>query len=218
MSEVLARQLEAADRRWLEAWLRGPQRIRWERPPPQAGDLAPDVELINVEGKPTRLSGFWSGGPAHLIFLRHYGCSCGKERAAQLREEYPRLVGAGAQVIAIGQGEPERTIEYIKVRQMPCPVLCDPQYQAYEAYALLEGTPPQILHDFRWVPGDEATGRKLMDSRRHGDLRLVDNPWLLPAEFIIDGQGIIRLAHRYQYCEDFPPLTVLLGAILAASG
>lgn len=218
MSDILSQRLAAADQRWLEAWLRGPQRTRWERTPPQVGDGAPDVELLSIEKKPVRLSEHWSRGPTHLIFLRHYGCSCGKERAAQLREEYPKLIEAGAQVIAIGQGEPERTIEYIKVRQLPCPVLCDPEYRAYNAYALLEGTPAQILHDFEWVPGDEATGRKLMGSRRDTDLRLVDNPWLLPAEFIIDRQGIIRYAHRYQYCEDFPPLTVLLGAIKAASG
>ena len=28
----------------------------------------------------------------------------------------------------------------------------------------------------------------------------------------------IALAHRYQYCEDFPPKTVLVGAIMAAEG
>ena len=33
---------------------------------------------------------------------------------------------------------------------------------------------------------------------------------------VIGPNGLIALAHRYQYCEDFPPKTVLLGAIAAA--
>jgi hypothetical protein len=45
---------------------------------------------------------------------------------------------------------------------------------------------------------------------------VVDSPWQLPGEFVIGSDGVIRLAHRYQYCEDFPPKKVLLGAIATA--
>jgi peroxiredoxin len=139
-----------------------------------------------------------------------------KERWGQLREEYPKLREAGANLLAIGMGEPERTRLYIQVRQVPVPVLCDPERRAYDAYGIIEGTPSTILHATPWTPGNEAAGRRLMESRRETDLRLVDNPWILPAEFIIDQKGIMRYAHRYQYCEDYPPTTVLLGAIRAA--
>jgi peroxiredoxin len=39
----------------------------------QVGDPAPDVELLDVDGRPVRLSTLWSDGPAVLAFLRHYG-------------------------------------------------------------------------------------------------------------------------------------------------
>lgn len=217
-SQVLERQLQAADKRWLTRFLHGPSRLRWEMLPPQVGDSAPDVVLPDSEGRQVRLSEEWVQAPLHLIFLRHYGCSCGKERAAQLNEEYARLTDSGARVVAIGQGEPERTVEYIRVRQMPCPVLCDTDYRAYDAYGVLEGTPATIFHDEEWKPNDERAGRKLTKSRRDTDMRVVDNPWLLPAEFVIDRQGIIRHAHRYQYCEDYPLTAVLVGAIRAAAG
>jgi hypothetical protein len=32
----------------------------------------------------------------------------------------------------------------------------------------------------------------------------------------VASDGVLVLTHRYQYCEDFPPKTVLLGAIAAA--
>jgi len=33
---------------------------------------------------------------------------------------------------------------------------------------------------------------------------------------VVAADGTLVLTHRYQYCEDFPPKTVLLGAIAAA--
>jgi hypothetical protein len=35
----------------------------------------------------------------------------------------------------------------------------------------------------------------------------------LPGEFVVDRGGIIRLAYRYQYCEDFPDPRVLTTAL-----
>lgn len=216
MEEILQKQLTEADARWLRSWSQGPSQTRWQGLPVQVGDPAPDVELVDHEGKARRISDFWKEAPLHLFFMRHYGCSCMKERWSQFREEYPKLRQAGANLLAIGMGEPERTRLFIKVREIPVPLLCDPGQRAYLAYGIIEGTVPTILHDEGWKAGDEETGRKMMGRRRDTDLRLVDNPWILPAEFIIDQKGTIRYAHRYQYCEDYPPTTVLLGAIRAA--
>ena len=94
------------------------------------------------------------------------------------------------------------------------PLLCDPERVAYRAFGLLEGTPAQILHAFPWRPGDAETGRTMFVEPRRGTERaVVDSPWQLPGEFVIGSDGRIALAHRYQYCEDFPPKTVLIGAI-----
>ncbi len=63
----------------------------------------------------------------------------------------------------------------------------------------------------------EVTARTLfLEPRRGTERAVVDSPWQLPGEFVIGSNGLIALAHRYQYCEDFPPKTVLLGAIAAA--
>jgi hypothetical protein len=35
----------------------------------------------------------------------------------------------------------------------------------------------------------------------------------MPGEFVVDGDGIIRLAYRYQYCEDWPDPRVLTAAV-----
>jgi peroxiredoxin len=215
----LAELESAAEQRWLAQWLVGPTRIRYEELPPQAGDPAPDMTLTDTAGEPRRLSDFWAHGPSLVIFMRHFGCSCLMERWEVLKLDLSALADAGARVVAICQAEPERARAVAERRAYEFPVLCDPELEAYRAFGLLEGQPSQILHDFPWRAGDEETARTLFIEPRRGTERaVVDSPWQLPGEFVIGSNGRIALAHRYQYCEDFPPKTVLLGAIAAAEG
>jgi peroxiredoxin len=216
MTEV-ARLEVAAEERWLASWLAGPTRTRFEALPPQAGDAAPDPTLPDTSGEPRRLSEYWAHGPALVIFMRHFGCSCLQERWEGLKIELADYADAGARVVAICQAEPERARAVAERREYQFPLLCDPEFNAYQAFGLLEGQPSQILHDFPWQAGDEETARTLfLEPRRGTERAVVDSPWQLPGEFVIGSDGLIKLAHRYQYCEDFPPKTVLLGAIAAA--
>ena len=115
----------------------------------------------------------------------------------------------------IGQGEPERSNDYSQKNGIPCPVLCDPTYRVYEAYDLLEGKPSQIIYDApdEYLRIDYETGAQLQQSRQGTEGALVDSPWQLPGEFVVDQSGIIRLAHRYQHCEDWPNPSILIPAI-----
>jgi peroxiredoxin len=208
----------AAEERWLASWLVGPTRIRYEELPPQPGDPAPDPVLRDTSGDRRHLSEFWAHSPALVIFMRHFGCSCLMERWEGLKNDLADFAEAGARVVAICQAEPERARVVAERRHYQFPVLCDPDLAAYRAFGLLEGQPSQILHDFVWQPNDEETARTLfLEPRRGTERAVVDSPWQLPGEFVVGADGRIVLAHRYQYCEDFPPRTVILGALHAAS-
>ena len=147
MASITDKQIEAAEAEWLDLWKQGPTRLRWTEVPLQVGDLAPDFELKDTSGKLVHLCDFWSNGPALILFWRHYGCSCGVDRAKLLQNEYADYIKLGASVVVIGQGDPERSKDYSKKHSIPCPVLCDPTYRVYEAYDLLEGKPSQIIYD-----------------------------------------------------------------------
>jgi peroxiredoxin len=215
---IAGQQQAAAEAEWLSSWLAGPTRLRYEALPPQPSDPAPAIELADTTGRVRNISEFWRGRPALILFLRHFGCSCLAERWDKLKDEVSAFTDAGAQVVAVCQGEPERSAAVASRRGYPFLLLCDPDRQAYRLYGLLEGSPAQILHDFAWKPNDRETGEKMISSRRGTERALVDSPWQLPGEFVVAPDGRIVLAHRYQYCEDFPPKTVLLGAIQAAGG
>ena len=215
MTSITDKQIEAAEAEWLDLWKQGPTRLRWTKVPLQVGDLAPDFELKDTSGKLVHLSDFWSNGPALILFWRHYGCSCGVDRAKLLQNEYADYIKLGASVVVIGQGDPERSKDYSEKHDIPCPVLCDPTYQVYEAYDLLEGKPSQIIYDApdEYLRIDYETGAQLQQSRKGTEGALVDSPWQLPGEFVVDQSGIIHLAHRYQHCEDWPNPSILIPAI-----
>jgi peroxiredoxin len=217
MSE-LPRQVELAEQEWLEAWKTGPTRTRWDHVPLQVGDRAPDFDLQDSSGGTSKLSAFWATSPALLLFWRHYGCSCGRDRAARLLTEYEQYIALGANVVVIGQGEPERAAEYAARNKIPCKVLCDPTFQVFKAYDLLEGRPSQIVFDAsdEHLKCDLGTGQKMMESRHGTERATVDSPWQLPGEFVVDQSGTVRLAYRYQYCEDWPNPLVLIAGIKEA--
>lgn len=218
MSSVLESQVRTAEQEWLDHWKRGPTRLTWSQMPPQVGDTAPDFELPDSSGTRVDLRTFWRERPALILFWRQFGCGCGLQRAERLQKEYPDYVAAGANVVIIGQGDPVRAAAYAPKYGIPCPILCDAEERVYRAYGLLEGKPPQILFDApeEFLRRDYEAGVKLAQVRREAGRPLVDNPWLLPGEFVVDRTGIIRLAYRWQYCEDFPNPLVHIAAIKEA--
>lgn len=220
MTSALESQTQAAEREWLEHWKRGPTRLRWLEVPVQVGDPAPDVPLQDATGNTVRLSDSWVERPALLLFWRHYGCGCGIERAKRLQAEHGPYVSAGANVVCIGQGEPERAAAYAERYGLPCPVLCDPELSAYLLYGLLEGKPTQIAYGqgaLEFVRLDDQARVTYAKQRREAGRPPVDNPFQLPGEFVIDRTGMIRLAYRYQYCDNYPDPEVLITSIREAA-
>jgi peroxiredoxin len=217
MLATLEEQVRAGEREWLERWTEGPRRTVWSRRPLQMGDRAPDFTLLDHAGTRVRLSTFWTKRPALIIFWRGFGCGCGLARAERLRKEYADYV-SGANVVMVGQGEPQRSAAYRAEQELEPPILSDPEERAYRAYGLLEGTAAQVLYDApreMWAH-DHETGMEFQRQRREQGRPLVDNPWLLPGEFVVDTTGIVRLAHRYQHCENYPEPLVVMAAIALA--
>jgi len=85
-------------------------------------------------------------------------------------------------------------------------------------YLLLESKPSQIVYDApeEFLRRDYEAFVQLAKACREAGRLLVDSPWQLPGEFVVDQTGVIRLAYRYQYCEDFPNPLFLLAAIREA--
>lgn len=220
MTDRTDQLVEAAEARWRAGWASGPTRLRWASLPPQLGDPAPDAVLRDHQGRSVRLSSLWAERPLLVLFWRHFGCSCGIDRAGKLRSELPDYRAVGGDVVIVGQGEPERASRYRERQQLDVAILCDPDKATYQAFGLLQGTPAQILFDAsdELLRCEAAAGLDLAASRHGTDRAFVDDPWQLPGEFVVDRDGVIRYAHRYGWCEDYPDPRVHLAAIREAAG
>lgn len=214
---------DAAEALWLGHWRRGPQVTRWTTLPPQIGDPAPDRTLVEARsGQERPLSSLWADRPAVLLFWRHFGCGCGRDRSKRLHDEYGAMVAAGANVALIGQGDAERALVYADANALPdgMPLFVEADASAYRAYGLLDAFPQHILFD---APDDylcvrPEKGEEFRLARRDQGMPMVDNPWLLPGEFVVDAAGIIRNVHRYSYCEDWIDARVHIAAVRFATG
>ena len=213
MSEIVKKQTEQAQKEWLKLWNEGPTKLTWNKIPLQEGDNAPDFELKNSSQETIKLSDLWSKEPVLLVFWRHTGCGCGFIRADSIRKSYDAITEKGVKIVMITQAEPERAAFYAEKQNLKGTILSDPNYEVYRAYGLLDGNGPQVLG----TPDiDFSIGEKLQNDRIGTPRALVDNPWLLPGEFIIDTAGVVQFAYRYSYCNDIPEywqLEVELGAV-----
>ena len=197
---------------WLQRWTAGPTEHEGSGLP--CGARAPDVTLTDETGRRRSLSEFWSTGPALVMFWRHFGCGCGVQRAQRLRQEWAAYRDCGLTPVIIAPGDPPRAHAYRVRYHLGCPVLTDPQYEAYRAYGIGHWPVERVLYDAppeMWDHPREL-GARFQDARRAGGRAPVDDPWRATAEFVVGGDGLVRLAYLYQYCEDFPDPRVLTTA------
>ena len=207
----------AAKARWLENFTSGP--VEPLGPVLAAGEPAPSFTLVDDRGTQVELSDFWADGPALVMFWRHFGCSCGIDRAGRLASEAADYTAAGLNPVIIGQGEPERAAIYRARHNVPCPILSDPGYDVYRAYGVGQYAIEQVFYeegDAEFFGHSHELGIDFQ-KKRDPERPLVDDPWRAMAEFVVGTNGIIRLAHAYQWCEDFPNPGVLIGAAVLSN-
>jgi peroxiredoxin len=201
----------SAEHRWLQSWQRGPT---LDGNPLRRGDPGPDVGLLGTDGTPVRLASTWAYGPALILLWRHLGCGCGRERGRRLLDEMSGYENAGLRVVIVAPGEPERVADYAERNGLTGMVLADPGYDAHRAFGLGHWSLEQALYD---APAEYCdlgleTGVAFQEERRLQGRNLVDDPWMQSGEFVVGGNGVIRVAYVYNYCEDYPDPRVFLTA------
>ncbi len=208
--------MQAAESEWLEKWTDGPTEKTSSLLSP--GTPAPDLAMPDQSGTVRHLAEFWAGGPALIMFWRHFGCSCGADRARRLIAEYDTYEQANLTPVIISQGEPERTAIYGTTHGIPCPILCDPDHDAYRKFGVGQWAVEQVLFDAppEYWTHPRKIGIEFQDAKRRDGRTPVDDPWRATAEFVIGANGLVRLAYSYQHCEDYPePLVLTTAAMLS---
>ena len=211
----LEQAIELGEEDFFRIWQNGPEITRWDTLPVQVGDAAPGFALPDQTGVVVALDDVLASGSVIVLFWRHFACGCGAERAARLREELESYRATGASVLVIGQGLPVQAAAFAEEYDLDLPILTDKDRSTYRRYGLLDALLPQVVFDApQWLWSySEETAKRFIEDRRIAGRRLVNNPWLLPGEFVIGDDGMLKHTHRYQHCEDFPDPRILITAV-----
>jgi peroxiredoxin len=173
---------------------------------------APDLDVLDISGKPVRLSSLWAKGPILLAFTRHFGCTQCKEMLSELIEGKESIEKAGLEIVVIMQGTPEATAEFAKQFAPGLYVLADPKRKAYQAYGLERGNLFQtFINPEVW----SAISRSRKKGYRVEQPPAGQDAMQMSGTFVISQVGRIELPYYYDNIADHPALGLLLDGVLA---
>jgi len=178
-------------------------------------DIAPDLELQDVDGKPVRLSSFWKRRTLILAFTRHFGCPQCKEMVDRLVAASPEFKGKNLDLVIVTQGAPEEAKVFCSERAPSVTCLADPERKAYQAYGLERANVWQSFLSLNvW-----RSNRRLKKERGwNTDLPPQGQDALqMAGTFIIAPDGRIRLPYYYDDIADHPSVDLLLHGVMGTT-
>jgi len=92
------------------------------------GQLAPDFELSNQDGKQVKLSDYRGRKVVIFAFPKAFTSGCNNQ-ACGFRDEFPRLETANAVVLGISGDSPETLRSWKDAKSLPYDLLSDPDHQ-----------------------------------------------------------------------------------------
>jgi prostamide/prostaglandin F2alpha synthase len=178
---------------------------------PGLHDRAPDVSLLDMAAREASLSEFWQREPAVVVFLRYFGCPFCQAQVVQLRDDRRRFDEAGAGIVLIGQGSPSEAVAFTDRMEQPFDCLVDPDRSAYRAYGLARARPSQVAGPRVALPFLRANlHRQTLQRGLHGGSFMQ-----MPGTFVVDTEGLIRMAHRNRHVADTPSNQRILEVLTA---
>jgi len=101
----------------------------------QAGDKAPDFEVVDQEEKKVRLSDYVGKKLALFFYPQDDTPTCTVE-ACNLRDNYKTLKAHGYEVVGISPDPPKKHVKFISKFKLPYRLLSDVDRKVIEAYGV----------------------------------------------------------------------------------
>lgn len=170
-----------------------------------AGTRAPTFQLPALDGSTFDLATL-RGTPFLLSFYRFASCPFCNLRLHRLISRYDELRDR-ITAVAVFDSPLDDLRRHAERHEAPFPILADPGNTAYRAYG--------IEHSFagvlKAVVFRMPTLLHAMFGKGYLPLRMTGSLTTMPADFLVDGDGIIRVAHYGRDEGDHLPLDVIVG-------
>ncbi|NOR49513.1 MAG: redoxin domain-containing protein [Desulfuromonadales bacterium] len=164
----------------------------------KVGDKAPNFQFET----PWRSSqGFYETAQdqdAVLVFLRYHGCPVCQMEMASFKREIALFKQKNAKVFVFLQSSTDTLEPLLKEGDWPFDIVCDPQGEIFELYAVGTGNLFQYLHPAALVAACKATVRGFMHKKFEG------KETQLPAAFVIKSDKTVKYRYYGQNISDVP--------------
>jgi peroxiredoxin len=164
------------------------------------GDLVPNFTLPNTQGEPVHLQTLLEVGPVVISFYRGSWCPYCNIELRALQQALPDIERLRASILAISPELPDRQVVTEKEIALTFPVLSDVGNHVAKLFGIVYELPEDLLHVYR---------------ERGHELETVNgspgaNTLALPATFVVDKSGTVRLAYiNEDYAKRLPTDDIL---------
>lgn len=166
-----------------------------------AGTVAPAFATSDHLGHPIELNGARQNAVL-LSFYRYASCPICNLRIHELTQAQPVLAELGLALIAVFQSPATTITDYVGKKPLPFPIIADPSMALYRDYGV-ESTWRGL---FSW----KVLTRALKAFASGYAPGRIDGPVdRVPADFLIDQQGRIAIAHYGRDIDDHLPLATI---------
>jgi thioredoxin-dependent peroxiredoxin len=139
-----------------------------------------------------------------LSFLRNGACAICNLWVHQLIEHYPNLQRAGLEVIAVFESPLEGIRQSVGRQDAPFPIIVDSNAVLYTLYGV-ETSEEKVAQTMQ-MPETQTTIQETANQGFALTPEEGSNFYRIPADFLIDPNGIVRCAHYAEHLSDHLPL------------
>ncbi len=172
----------------------------------EPGARAPSLDATTIHGLPVSVP----GGRArwvHLQFRRFAGCPVCNFHLMTMAKRQPEIEAAGVHQIVFFHSTPEEMMKY--QAQLPFDCVADAGMHHYRRWGVQKSLrslfhPRVVLNGARWV----LTQRRFYRRAENGMIGL-------PADFLVDGEGIVRASKYGTHADDQWDVDELLSLVRA---
>ena len=152
-----------------------------------SGQMAPPLIGTTSTGERLSLEDY-QGQKVWLGFYRWASCPLCNLRISEVLTRYHEFADAGIQLIAVFQSPAENIIKYVGTQQPPFPIIADPDQSLYKAYGV-----------------EMSVGAGLYPRVFTRTVQAALPLFRIPADFLVDPQGVIRKAYHGEAITDHIP-------------
>ena len=162
-----------------------------------AGSPAPDFAVTDLEGRTVRLADY-RGKRVMLSFYRYASCPLCGVRVHRLVDQLDRLQAQGLHLLAVYESSAESLNKH-GIDRYPFPIIPDPTRKLYQRYGI----------ESSWwgmMKGMVRNMGPLMKTMLSGKLDMEGDVAIVPADFLIEADGVVEVAHYGTHIGDHLPL------------